>query len=163
MEMDKKIFNEQIIEYASIVFGKFFEEIFYMLPGAIISSIASFFLAIFFLIILTKKKMFRRDNKIWNLVAKLHYPIWIAVFIIAGFFNGAISALGSRAENVLEETGKPIIEASIPVLYEYLINELPTSSPNEKITIRSATNHIMNDIAYTPKSDSQIENLKKNR
>lgn len=160
MENSKEIFNEQVLEYAKTIFGEFADEILFILPSALISSLVAFILAIVVLIILKKKCLFQRDHKIWNMISKLHYPVWIVVFVVTGFAYGTVSAVSTRAERVLEKTGKPFIEASIPVLYEHLLNELPVSSPSEKITIRNATDHIIKNFAYVPKSDSQIENLK---
>jgi hypothetical protein len=160
METSKEVFNVQTLEYAKNVFGIFSDEIIYIVPGGLIWSLFAFVLSIVVLIILKKKRLFQRDHKVWNLISKLHYPIWIVVFIVTGFAYGVINAVGARAENVLEETGKPYIEASIPILYQQLLNELPVSSPDEKITIRSASEYLIKDLVYTPKSDSQVETMK---
>lgn len=160
MEIGKEIFNKQILEYSQNIFGVVFEEIIFLIPSVVLSLIITFFLSVIILVVLARKNFFRRRNKIWNLIAKLHYPIWMSVFIILGFIIGVINGVSSRAESILKETGKSIIEASIPILYEHLINELPLSSLNEKITIRSATTHIMKDMAYVSETDSKIEGLK---
>jgi hypothetical protein len=160
METYKDIFNEQTLQYVTQVFELFSSDIIYNFVIPIVWSFVAFFLAIIVLFILKKKHLFRRDNKIWNLIAKLHYPIWIILFVTTGFFYGTINAFGAKAETILEETVKPYIEASVPILYQELLSGLPVSSPDENITIRNAARYIMKDFEYVPKTDSKIESLK---
>ena len=160
MENNKELFNEQVFEYADTVFTTFFENILFILPSALVWSAAAFLIVIVTLIVLTKKRFFKRLNKVWNYAAKIHYPVWITVFVIVGFINGAMNSAGSRAENILESTGKPIIEASVLVLYEQLLEEFSISPPNEKISIQSITTNIINDMAAQENPEPETKGVK---
>ena len=160
MENNKELFNEQVFEYADTVFTTFFENILFILPGALVWSAAAFLIVIVTLIVLTKKRFFKRLNKVWNYAAKIHYPVWITVFVIVGFINGAMNSAGSRAEDILENTGKPIIEASVLVLYEQLLEEFSISPPNEKISIQSITTNIINDMGAQENLEPETKGVK---
>ncbi len=160
METYKNIFNEQTLQYVTQMFESFSGDITYTFLIAAMWSFIAFFIAIIVLIILGKKHLFKRDDKVWHMIAKLHYPIWIVLFVTTGFFYGSVNALETRAQNALRETAKPFIEASVPIIYKELLSGLPVSSPDENITIRNAAKYIMKDFEYVPKSDSEIENLK---
>lgn len=160
METYKDIFNEQTLQYVTQMFGSFSGDITYTLLIAIMWSFIAFIIAIIVLIILGKKHLFKRDDKAWHMIAKLHYPVWIVLFVTTGFFYGSVNALETTIQNALRETAKPFIEASVPILYKELLSGLPVSSPDENITIRNAARYIMKDFEYVPKSDSKIESLK---
>ena len=160
MENSNEIFNAHLSQYASTLFGESADLILAILPSALIYSGAGLILAMAILYTLHKKRWYTRTNTIWNTLTKIHYPLWIAIFVIAGFTCGTIRGAGSKAENLLLETAEVFIEESLPLLHKQLITDLPVSSPTENISLRSATRHIMKNLLYTPKSDSRLETLK---
>ncbi len=141
--------------------GLFLTELLFILPSILLYSLVALLLSIIALIIIGKRKLFYRTQKTWNIAAKLHYPVWVVIFIIAGGSYGFIHGIELRAEKVLEDNGKPFIEANTTMLYERLLENLPVTSNGEEITIRKATQHLINNLHYEMKSDSGIEKAKK--
>jgi len=160
MDNNLEIITVKSLGYVEDVFVQVFHELIFILPIALFTSVAAFIISIVVLYLLKRKNVFVRKNRIWDFLAKLHYPVWIIVFIFAGFSYGTANAVETRVENVLEKTVKPYIEVSVPIVYEYLVEELPVLAPDEKITVRTAAAHIMKDIVYVPSSDDYFEKLK---
>lgn len=160
MESNLKVITVQSLDYVEDIFVQVFGELIFILPIALLASLTAFFVAIIVLYLLRRKKTFVRKNRTWDILAKLHYPIWLVAFMCVGFLYGTVNAVESRVENALEKTVKPFVEDSVPIVYEYLVNELPVLAPDEKITIRAATAHIMENIIYEPRSEGYFEKLK---
>ncbi len=160
MSNEKDVLSQQSYEYADTILSFVGNEIIFTVLNALFASFLALILAIVVLIVLTKKRLFRRGNAIWNLLAKLHYPIWLAVFICTGFTYGAVNSVESGVVNLMEKTAKPFIGHNVAVLYTYLLNELPLSSSDKKMTVKDATAYISGHISNSPPPELQEESVR---
>lgn len=110
----------------SITLGQYaYEFLLSILPRTIGFGCLAFCLSLFVLAFFHRKRSYSRAHPIWNLATKLHYPIWIGLFIVFGLGWGALSATKSQALEAIDERLEPYLISRFPMLEDFVIHDLP--------------------------------------
>jgi len=96
-----------------------------VLPRAIGFGCLAFLVSLFFLVFIHRKKLYARANPIWNLVSKLHYLIWIILFVVVGMGWGALSATKAQALEAIDQQLEPYLTSRFLTLKDLVIHDLP--------------------------------------
>ena len=128
---------EQTNVYANLIISSVLEGSFTILLNAFFWAFIGFILCIIVLIILKKKKLFKRDNKLWHILSMLQYPAWLVIFVSAGLSIGVVRGVESKAQSAFDEHAEPYIQSMTPIINQYLMESIPELSINEPTNIRT--------------------------
>ncbi len=157
-KVDQIMDMDTTLDY-SITLGEFaYDFLLSVLPRAIGFGCLAFIVSLFVLVFIHRKKLYKRANPIWNLLTKLHYLIWIVLFVIVGLGWGALSATKSQALEAIDERLEPYLISQFPLLEEFVIHDLPIYIGEKTIiTARDVTksldNYLLQSLQKSPEPD----------
>jgi hypothetical protein len=94
---------------------------------------------------------------VWNILSKLHYPLWLGLFTLTGCAVGATSALESRVDNEIDSQLRPLLASRMPALEEFLVEKLPVRSDDEPISVGEAAQRFLQTLYYEPESSGFLD------
>lgn len=151
---------DQALDITKTVAGTLGQLLLEMLPRSLLLGLLGFVLAVVLVVVGNRKAWFSREHRVWNILSKLHYLLWIPLATFTGCAMGATSALESRVEAELDERFQPLLEAEMPALETFLVEKLPVRSDDESISVGEATQRFLQTLYYEPESDGLFDKTK---
>lgn len=151
---------DQVLDITKTVSGILGDLFLEMLLRSFLIGLLGLVVAIILLTIGNRKSWFSRQHRVWNILSKIHYILWILLFTFTGCMVGATNALESRVDAELDKHLFLLLEAKLPTLRKYLIEKLPVRSDDEPISVGEATQRFLQTLYYEPDSDGLFERTK---
>lgn len=128
-----------------------------MLPRTLVFGLVGFVAAFGLVVFAHRRGWFVRRHRVWNILCKLHVPLWIVLFSVFGCALGAARSVESRVAVELDESFGPLLAAQLPTLKTFLLEELPVRSADDPISVGEATQRFLHKLYYAPSSDGWID------
>jgi len=140
--------------------GPIAEIIWQGLPWFLLFAFVGLVLAIFICLYMRKTKLLRRENTIWNILAKCSY---IAVLVAAPLLMGTVGAIYKMQyaiHNSLDHELLPAITKKMPALNSYLSAQTKTFNNKELYSVKDLIDPLAQSLYYQPQSSGIWEKTK---
>lgn len=127
---------------------------------ALLMGFIGFIGAIVLVVQLRKRKLLRREHRVWNVFSKLSYLLVLVVCLLVSVIGGALYGAQQQLNNEIETVIHPALIAQMPAIRQELSAELGKLPNTSLLTVRDVITPIMQDFLYQPKSDSYFERHK---
>ncbi len=124
----------------------------FMISGFVIGGIFAIYLA--------KKRLLKRNNHYWNVLAKFSYILILLVMPLALGSVGAIYSVQRTLNQEIDEQLLPAITEQMPALSQALSEQLKGFHSGKVISVRDVVEPIVKDMYYIPSSDGLWEQSK---
>lgn len=130
------------------------------MPWILLAALGGLIAAIVVIVYLVRRKLLRRHDTAWNLIAKLGYvAILVALPLGAGMFAGVYS-IHNKIDAGLDSGLRPLVAAQMPSLRMYLAQEMKKAGSTSVSTIREMIKPFKKHFLYVPTSTGRWERYK---
>lgn len=104
------------------------------LPSALLSAMIWMLVGVVLVAVLHRRRVYARSVPLWNVLAKLHYPLWLAIFALFGFSFGLVNSLKGSVFAAIDGQLRPALTEVLPPLQQKLMENLPAELANQPLT-----------------------------
>ena len=127
---------------------------------AVLFGFAGLIVALFAMTWIHRRRLLRREHRLWNWAAKLSYLVVLGVCVVVGLISGTLYGIQKEMHRAIAESLQPALTAQMPALREQLAQRLEPMAATGLVTARDLVTPLVQDFLYQPKSDGRLERFK---
>lgn len=126
----------------------FMEVLIKALPIALLYCLLLAVVSLVLIVVMHRRRLYTREARIWNVLSKMHYLLWLFIFGSLGFALGMIASFQSTADRAIDEKLKPVlVELALP-LKQMIISSLPPELADKPMTGQEIYDYIVEKASY---------------
>jgi hypothetical protein len=129
-------------------------------PWFLLYFACGFALGLILAIYLAKKHLLKRNQPVWNVLAKLSYILILAAMPLALGVIGVLHSVQSTINQEIEMRLLPAVTEQMPAVSHALNEQLKRYPTGKIITVKDLVEPLVSDMYYIPKSESLWERSK---
>ena len=113
------------------------------LPVALVYSFFLLLISVVLIIVMHKRRLYTREAKAWNLLTKLHYPLWMLLLVGLGFGLGFIASIQSSCDRAIDEKLRPALVGMVIPFQSKIIDSLPPELADKPMTGQAIYDYVI--------------------